>query len=60
MKYVTDIQLAERYGINRCTVWRWVRKGLLPKPIQISRGTTRWKLEEIEQFEVDRELGRTA
>ena len=43
LKYGRDIDIAERYGISRATVWRWVREGLLPKPIKIA-GTTRFNL----------------
>ena len=53
--YISDVQLADRYAVHRTTIWRWVRNGLLPQPIQISPGTTRWKLEEIEKLEAKRE-----
>ena len=55
-KYVSADQLAERYGIDRSTVWRWAVRGILPQPIKLSEQCTRWKLDEIEQAEADRAL----
>ena len=49
--YVSDKQLAIRYGVHRTTVWRWIRNGEFPKPIKISEGCTRWRLSEVEQWE---------
>ena len=53
--YLRDSDLAKRYGVHRSTVWRWVRKGLLPKPIRLTPGCTRWNSAEIYNFEAKRE-----
>lgn len=50
-KFVTDRQLAERYGVSRASVWRWASTGQLPQPVAIGSGTTRWNLEDIERHE---------
>jgi prophage regulatory protein len=54
-RFISDLQLAERYAVSRSTVWRWVHRGILPKPQQLSPGCTRWKLDEIEQRDTERE-----
>lgn len=54
-RYISDVQLAERYGVHRATIWRWAQAGHFPKPIQITPGTTRWKLEEVERHDRERE-----
>lgn len=46
--YVSDVQLAARYGVSRSTIWRWVASGRLPSPVALSPGTTRWLVSEIE------------
>jgi predicted DNA-binding transcriptional regulator AlpA len=51
---MSDVQLAERYGVSRSTIWRWSQRGILPKPIEISPGTTRWRLDEIEKRDAER------
>lgn len=51
--YARDVELAERYGVTRNTIWRWARNGLLPSPVQLSPGCTRWLLSEIEQREAE-------
>lgn len=56
--YVTDVVLAERYSVHRSTIWRWVQAGLLPRPVQLSPGCTRWRLDEIERREADLEATR--
>lgn len=58
MKYLSDKQLAERYATSRSSIWRWSAKGILPAPVQITPGCTRWRADEIEQRDVAREAGR--
>lgn len=53
--YLRDTQLAARYSISRSTVWRWTARGLLPAPIQLSDCCTRWKLDEIERRDAERD-----
>jgi prophage regulatory protein len=54
-EYVSDVQLAKRYSVSRCTIWRWTAKGLLPKPVQLSDNCTRWRLDLIEQRDAERD-----
>lgn len=54
-RYLTDRQVAEHYAVSRATVWRWVQQGRLPKPIQLSEGTTRFSSAAIEQRDRERE-----
>lgn len=54
-KYISAGQLAERYGIDKSTVWRWAQRQILPAPVKLSEQCTRWKLEEIEQRDAERE-----
>lgn len=56
-RYVSDAQLAERYGVNRSTIWRWSspQRGILPEPVHLSSGCTRWRLDEIERRDAERE-----
>lgn len=55
MKYLSDRQLAERYGVTEVTVWRWHRDDpTFPRAVKLSGGTTRWKLPDIEAWEKSR------
>ena len=58
-KYTTDAQLAERYNVNRSTIWRWAHNGNLPQPVKLSPGCTRWNLDEIEQRDCERDGDET-
>ena len=57
-KYVSAVQLAERYGVDKATVWRWAKRGAHPQPVKLSDQCTRWRLDEIEQREAKRESER--
>lgn len=52
-KFVSDKQVAERFSVHRTTPWRWVQEGKFPKPIKLSVGVTRWKLSDIEAWEIE-------
>ncbi len=54
--YLTDRQVAERYGVSRTTIWLWKRKGDFPKAVRLSAGMTRWRLSDIEAWEASREM----
>lgn len=57
MKYVSDKQLAEHFGVHRITIWRWAKSDpSFPKPIQLTPGCTRWKLAEVEAWAAAREV----
>lgn len=48
--YLSDIKLADRYGVDRSTIWRWAGKDKFPQPFKLN-GTTRWKLSDVEEWE---------
>jgi len=52
--YLRDVDLAERYGTSRATIWRWASRGILPKPVRLGPGTTRWNGDEISKYEASR------
>lgn len=49
--YIPDLQLAQRFGVSRATIWRWAQKGKFPQPIKLSPGCTRWRLSDVEAWE---------
>lgn len=53
--YLSDVQVAARYGVHRTTPWGWAkREPDFPKPVQLSPGTTRWKLSDLVDWENSR------
>lgn len=53
--YISDAQIAARFGVHRSTPWRWVKQvAQFPAPVKLSRGVTRWKLSDIEAWEKTR------
>lgn len=52
--YLSDQQLAARYGVHRTTLWRWAKSVPgFPKPVILSHGCTRWKLSTLERWEAN-------
>jgi predicted DNA-binding transcriptional regulator AlpA len=50
--FLSDLDVAKRYGVSRPTVWRWRKTNPdFPDPVLISPGTTRWKLSDLLAFE---------
>lgn len=50
--YLTVKQVAARLSVSVATIWRWSTENPdFPKPIHFSKGTTRWRVTEIEAFE---------
>jgi predicted DNA-binding transcriptional regulator AlpA len=52
MNYFSVKSLAHRYDIAVSTVWLRVKQGKLPKPIKLHGTSTRWKLEDLESYEL--------
>lgn len=59
-QYLTDRDLAARFAVGRTTIWRWHAEGVLPLPVHLTPGTTRWRLIDIEAFEAKRLAASTA
>lgn len=50
--YLSDQQVAARYGVHRSTPWRWVKAdSSFPEPVTLTPGCTRWKLADLEAWE---------
>ena len=53
--YLSDVQVAARYGVHRSTPWRWAKTDpIFPQPITLTPGCTRWKLADLEHWEATR------
>lgn len=68
-RWYSAASLAAHFDTHRNTIWRWSRDGLLPQPVHLSSGTTRWwgpainehraQLETEELIEEARTTGRS-
>lgn len=57
--YLSDTQVAARYGVHRSTPWRWIKADKsFPKPVMLTPGCTRWNLSELETWEAAKKGGR--
>lgn len=50
-KYLTDKDVAGRYGISVSTVWQWTRDCILPSPMRFGQRCTRWNIEDLDEFD---------
>lgn len=58
--FLSDKDLAARYGVTRATIWRWRAEGNLPEPVRVSSNTTRWRKSDIEEHDRRLELATRA
>lgn len=56
--YLSDKQVAARFGVARATPWRWVERGTFPAPIKLTPGCTRWRLSDVEAWEMAKGVAR--
>lgn len=57
--YLSDLQIARRYGVHRTTPWRWVKANPdFPKPVVLSPGCTRWRFADIVAWEQAKESAK--
>ncbi len=50
--YLSVDRVAARYDTSKATIWRWAKNNpAFPKSVQLSRGTTRWRLSDLVAFE---------
>lgn len=54
-RYLTDRQIAARYGVNRSTPWKWAKRGHFPAPVRLSEQCVRWRESDIAAWERSRE-----
>lgn len=47
--YVSASTLAALLETSPTTIWRWSKSGILPKPVKLGAGTTRWRVEEVNE-----------
>ena len=48
--YLSVIQVAERLGVSRDSIYRWKRLGDFPAAYKLSAGSSRWRLADIEAW----------
>ncbi len=49
-KYIRPQELAIMLAVHRTTLWRWVRDGHLPRPVQLGPNTVAWDSVEIDAW----------
>lgn len=53
--FLTDRQVAARYGVSRTSIWHWVKHNPgFPSPVKLSPGFNRWRVADLEAWETSR------
>lgn len=56
---LTDNEVAALFKVSKQTIWRWIKTSEgFPKPLKIEKGSTRWRLSEIVEYEARMAGGR--
>lgn len=54
-EFLTDKQVAARYGIGKTTIWRWRRNDpSFPTPVTLSERCVRWRMSDLLAWEAAR------
>ena len=53
-RWLTAEQVAARYGCGRVTVYRMVKRSLIPAPVQFSGRMSRWDIEALNAADAQR------
>jgi len=51
-------QVVERIGLSAVTIWRRIRAGDFPKPVQLTPNRIGWRDEDLEKWEASRPVGQ--
>jgi len=60
-RFIRIRELASKPGrqgllpVSAATIWRWVKRGEFPPPVQLGPQTTAWPVEAVEKFLQQRE-----
>ncbi len=44
---MNEADLCALFGCGRTSIWRWVGRGRIPRPVRIGSHTSRWRSDEI-------------
>lgn len=51
-----DRDVAKELNVSRPTVWRYVSQGIIPKPIKLSTGCTRFDMKAVRRSIIEKGL----
>ncbi len=57
LRIVRVAQAAQLLGVSRSTLWRWVRDGLMPRPIRLGPVARGWNQTDLERWLSERTHG---
>ena len=61
MQLIDRHTLADRWGVDPSTIWRWSKKHAdFPKPVNLGPNCTRFKLADVEAWEASQQQKPTA
>lgn len=52
--YLSVRDVADRFGVSVDTIWRWKREEKFPAAVKLGGRTTRWRLQDVLDWEVSR------
>lgn len=55
--YLSERDIARRYGVHQKTPWYWLKSSDFPEPVRLGPRCTRWRLEDLQAWEARRAGG---
>ena len=59
-RFLTDREVAARYGVSVRTIHRWIRAGSFPPGAKIGPNTRRWYMDHLEAWDQEKSGGTAA
>jgi prophage regulatory protein len=53
-RYITIGTLADRLQVGVSTIYRWVAENRFPAPMEMTNGTSRWNVTDVEAWLAER------
>ena len=60
LRILRPAEVADLLGLHRCTIWRWIKRGDFPEPLQLGRNAVGFRRSDVVAWLDSRQSGDSA